>query len=128
MATGLRLPVGVDGTGGAALVTTDENDSKIIRIALGDCDNEHAFQQEIGLGGGMVFDLNDPNAKARSLAKIRSIFRHFRDLRRFKLLPDTIRWEPTKEGELTLSFMYRSLESDEEHEFRMTLRSALEEG
>lgn len=128
MTTGLRLPVGVDGTGGAARVSADENDSKIIRIALGDCDSEHAYQQEAGLGSGMVFDTNDPNAKARSLAKIRSIFRRFQDLNRFKLLPDTVRWERDTEGELTLSFRYKSLESDEEYPFRQTLRSALEEG
>ena len=61
MATGLSLPVGVDGSGGAALVSVDENDSKIIRTALGDCDNAHAYQQELGLSSGMIYDLNDPN-------------------------------------------------------------------
>jgi hypothetical protein len=125
MATGLKLPVGVDPTGRGAMVDGEDENRKIIKTALSDCDNDHAFQQEIGLGIDMVFDINDSRVRARIVARLTEIFRRFEDQHRFKLRRDTIRWEKSG-GELTLNFVYHDIESDEEKPFARTFTGAAE--
>jgi hypothetical protein len=121
MPTGLKIPVGVDASGGMSLVSGEENDAKIIKISLSDDDNENAFQQDIALGLSMIFDINDVTLKARVLRRVRAIFADFLKLKRFKLLTDTIKWsEDTSEQELTLEFRYLDLESDEERLYNRT--------
>jgi hypothetical protein len=122
---GLRLPVGVGANGGAAMVDGDENDMKIITIALGSSENENAFQQDITLGEDMVFDLSDPTIRARILRRLYAIFEVFRVKKRFKLKKETISWEEdSKTQELIMSFKYVNLESDEEILFRRAFTSS----
>jgi len=122
MATGLKLPMGVDATGGAAMVEGEDNNEQIIKTALSDCDNEHAFQQDLGLGADMIFDISDPATRARILRKVKAIFDRFEAQYRFRLLTDTIRWS-VDEGDLTLKFMYHDIESDEDKPFARTFTS-----
>jgi len=122
MAKGLKLPVGVDSMGGAAMVEGEDDNKQVIMAALSDCDNDHAFQQDIGLGVDMIFDISDPISRARILRKVRSIFDRFEALHRFRLLTDTLRWT-TDEGELTLEFIYHDIESDEDRPFARTFTS-----
>lgn len=119
MATGIKIPFSASPTGGIALVSKDENDRKIIKIAMSDGDNENAFEQDLALGLDMIFDINDPLIRPKIVARIKSMFERFQAQKRFKLLRNTIRWddENIKEGELRLSFRYLSLESDEEKEY-----------
>ena len=119
MARGLKVPIGVDITGGAAWVDGEENDRKTIFTALGDCDSENAFQQGLGLGIGMIFDPSDETVRAKILRRLKSIFRVFEEADRYKLLTETISWS-RKEGELTLEFRYLNLETDEELSFAQT--------
>lgn len=120
MPTGLRMPVGVDGTGGAALSSKDEQNHKIIKIALSDCDSDNAFQ-DIGLGNWMIFEIDAPEVQARALNIIRRIFRQFRAEQRYKLLERTIRFNKTTEGELDLEFKYLDIESDQEATFKASI-------
>lgn len=122
---GLKIPVGVNSHGGAALVSGDVNDEKIIMIALGSSENDNAFQQDITLGETMIFDLNDPTIRAKILRKLYGIFNEFRTKKRFELKKDTVTWEedPRKQ-ELTLSFQYTNLESDEDILFRRTFTAS----
>lgn len=117
MPTGLAVPVGVGQDGGARLSTGDENDSKIIRLALGSDDNENAFQQNIGLGDRMVFDIADSVARSKITRRLLELFRSFEAQQRYILRQNTIQWTEG-EGEITLSFMYVQVESDQEKEFR----------
>ena len=118
MPSGLRLPIGVNKSGGMAVVNGDSNDQKLIAVALGDDDNENAFQQSIGLGIGMVFDINDPFIRGGITRKLKEIFELFQAQKRFKLLTDTIEWKTDSETqEMILQFRYLNLESDEEGEF-----------
>jgi hypothetical protein len=118
MATGLKVPIGVNSIGGAALVNGDDNDIKIIKLALTNDDNENAFQQNIGLGEEMIFDLNDPTTRPKIISKLRRIFDKFEANNRFKLLYNTIKWEESSDdGELSLTFKYLNIESDEIKEF-----------
>ena len=122
MATGLALPVGVDGSGGATLLSGDEQDSKILSMALGDDDNDNAFQQNIGLGEFMIFDQPGDRTNALVRQRVNSIFRDFRAAQRFKLLPDTVlfRDEP-EQGEFSIEFKFINLESDEEKTFSASI-------
>jgi len=120
MPTGLRMPVGVDGTGGAALSSRDVQNLKIIKIALSDCDSDNAFQ-DIGLGNWMIFEIDAPEVQARALNFIRRIFRQFRAEQRYKLLERTIQFTKTSEGELDLEFKYLDIESDQEETFKASV-------
>lgn len=118
MPKGLKMPIGRNASGGFAVVDGDDNDKKTIAVALGDDDNENAFQQEIGLGLGMVFDINDPYIRGSIKRRLIRLFKLFEAQKRFKLLTDTIEWKDDSETqELILSFRYLNLESDEENEF-----------
>lgn len=116
MPTGLRVPVGANPGGGAALVDSDDNDNKIISLALGSCDNENAFQQDIGIGDNMVFDVSDTTLRAKIIRRLNGIFKDFEQQKRYRLVKDTIKWEEG-DGELSLSFKYLNLESDEPKDF-----------
>jgi hypothetical protein len=113
--------VGVDATGGAAMAEGDAKDVQVIATAISDCDSDHAYQQELGVGSGMIFDLDSPEGQSRIVRRVRSVFDEFRANQRFKLLVNTIKIEKDTEGELVMEFRYVNLESDEENTFRETL-------
>jgi hypothetical protein len=121
MAKGLALPVGVDATGGAAMAEGDTKDFEVIATAIADCDSDHAYQQDLGVGSSMIFDVNDPEGQSRIIRRVRTVFDEFRAAQRFKLLPNTIKISQDTEGELVMEFRYINLESDEEKTFRETL-------
>ena len=121
MPVGLAMPVGVTPNGGAKLVDGEENDNKIVRLALMSDENDNAFQQDISLGQSMIFELSDGLSRATTLQRLRIIFERFQAQRRYKLKSNTIRWysnqDPEgggKEGESILEFRYLSLEANEE--------------
>lgn len=122
MSKGLRVPVGVDSRGKAAVVDSDENNDKIIKIALGDGDNDNAFEQDQALDEDMIFNISDPIEQARIITKITRIFERFENVeKRFRLMQDTIEWTSDDvdldQGELKLKFRYIDLESDEVKNF-----------
>jgi hypothetical protein len=121
MARGLAIPVGVDATGGTAMAEGDPKNTQVISTAIADCDSDHAYQLDLGVGSGMIFDINDPEGQSQVIRRVRSVFQDFRDVQRFKLLPNTIKIEQETEGELVMEFKYIDLESDEEKTFRETL-------
>lgn len=123
MPKGLAIPVRVNQTGGALLVEGDENDHKIISMALGADDNENAFNQGVALGVDMIFDNNDAQIRPRIVGRLRQIFNRFEQLKRYKLRENTVKWLE-KEGELILEFMYVNMESDEEKTFRRQFRGS----
>lgn len=123
MARGLKIPVGADLTGRTAMVEKDDENTKILFAALSDCENEHAFQQDLGITNLMIFNISDPRARARILARVIRIFEKFEAVHRYKLRTDTIRWtSPPDSGELILEFLYHDLESDEEKPFARVFR------
>lgn len=122
MAKGLALPVGVNVAGGARLIERDEQADKIIYTALSDNDNRNAFQQDIGLGGGMIFDIESPALRAKLLRRIVNIFRDFEQLLLFKLVIDSIIFSSNSDtGDLDIEFKYINLESDEVNIFKRSL-------
>jgi hypothetical protein len=113
MPTGLAMPVGVSQGGGARLSSGDENDDKIIRLALGDDANENAFQQNVGVGANMIFGQSD------------QVFRRFEAQKRYILRRNTIRWTQDSETqEMILTLKYLSVESDKEQMFRESFNAS----
>lgn len=118
MTTGIAIPFTVNPAGGVKLVYKDDNDAKIIRVALSDGDSENAYQQDITLGQEVVFQPSDSSFRSWVATRLNSIFRSFQAEKRFRLLTSTISWEDVEDsGESILSFRYVNLESDEEKEF-----------
>lgn len=122
---GLKMPVGVNPSGGAALMEGDINDAKIIKMALSSDDNENAFQQDIGLGVDMIFGISDTVLQSQITRRVIRLFQNFQTQKRFKLLRNTLKWtEDASQQELTLEFRYVNLESDEEVFFRRAFTAA----
>ena len=124
MATGLKLPISVNTSGGMALSTDVENDNKIIKTGLSDDDNENAFQQGIGLGDKMIFEVNRPELRVTIANDVRLIFERFEAQNRYKLLPSTLKWtENSQDQTLVLEFRYVNLETDEVQDFSRTFEA-----
>lgn len=125
MPKGLKIPISANSKGGFATVEGDDNDAKIIKLALMDGENENAFQQDITLGVDMVFDILDPIARSRIINRLIFIFEIFKAQKRFDLLKNTISWDESSsnEGELVLNFRYLNLESDEEKTYEQKFNS-----
>ncbi len=120
MPRGLAIPVRTNPNGGLALTDGDEQDHKIISLALGSGESENAFQDS-GLRESMIFDVQDDQSRSRIVARLHVVFDAFERLRRFKLRPQTIEWEEDG-GQLELRFKYVSLEANEERDFRSNFR------
>jgi len=122
MPTGIAVPGRPNASGGTLLSRTEDQDASIIKVALGDDNNDNPFQQGIGLGLSAVFDLNDEQIRPLILARLIPLFQRLEAQKRYKLRRETLQWEQGNEGELVLSFKYVSLEADEEREFRQSFR------
>jgi hypothetical protein len=125
MPTGLAMPVGVSQGGGARLSSGDENDDKIIRLALGDDANENAFQQNVGVGANMIFGQSDQVLQATIMRRLNDVFRRFEAQKRYILRRNTIRWTQDSETqEMILTLKYLSVESDKEQMFRESFNAS----
>lgn len=119
--TGLALPITATRVGRSARDEGDDHAAKILMIALSDCDNDNAFQQDRGLGSSMVFEVSTESLKAKILARIRTVFDDLERALLFKLVESSIQWsEGPVQGELTMSLRYIDLESDEQKTFAQT--------
>jgi hypothetical protein len=122
MTMGIKLPIKIAPSGGVSLVDSDDNDFKIISLALGSDDNENAFNQDIGLGIDLVYSVRSPHIRGKIIGGLRKIFAKFEAQKRYKLIPSTIKWiEGPEDGELTLEIKYLNLESDEIKTFSRTI-------
>lgn len=125
MPTGLAMPVGVGPDGGARLSSGDENDDKIIRLALGDDANENAFQQNFGVGADMIFGQADELLQAQIMRRVNEVFKRFEAQKRYVLRSNTITWsQDSQTQELILQFKYLCVESDREQSFRESFSAA----
>ena len=56
------------------IASGSEQDTNVLMLALASDDTENGFQQGQGLGIEMIFDINDPAARADILASLRRVF------------------------------------------------------
>lgn len=110
--------------GGASMVEGEDNDQKTIFAAMSNCDNDHAFQQDLGMDVGVVFQTMDSGVRAKAIRRLRDIFRQFEEDDRYRLLNDSLKWS-VKEGELTLEFSYLNIETDQVQSFSRTYASGV---
>jgi hypothetical protein len=122
MPVGLALPVGADPGGGLRISRGAENDNKIVSLALGDCSNGNAFQQDIGFGPAPIFEINDPALRSTVMMRIRQVFDNFKKERRYELVEGTVKIRSAgdpgvPEGDHIMEFRYISLEVNDERFF-----------
>jgi hypothetical protein len=123
MGRGLQLPIGVGPGGGSVVIDGDEQAAKIIWTALSDCDNDNAFQQDIGLGVDMVFDVQSPESRGKILRRLYAIFRDFERNNLYSLVRSSVKWRDNPAMQETeLEFNFVNLESDELSTFRRVIR------
>lgn len=116
---GLALPVTATSAGRSAISEGDDHASKILKVALSDCDNNNAFQQDRGLRSvETVFAVSTLELRAQVRRRLLAIFRQFERDALYKLVDDSVTWsDDNDDGDLVLSFDYINLESDERETF-----------
>jgi hypothetical protein len=130
MPVGLALPVGVDPGGGFRIVKGEENDNKIVSLALGDCSNGNAFQQDLGFGAPPNFEIKDSALRAQVMLQVRQVFDKFKRARRYELVEGTVKVRAAcdpgvAEVDHILEFRYISLEANDERFFSRPVSSTL---
>lgn len=121
MPTGLRIPVGVNKSGGAS-VETDEaaQNRKLLILALSEGEDNNPFQK---LGGfrELIFQLKNAGVRARAESRLKQILGRYSD--RIQLAPDKpIEFDFSGEGEVVLQFSYVDLLTNTVEEFRQTFK------
>lgn len=118
---GLAVPVGVTPSGSTKMDDGEANDQNVLYTSLSDCDNDNAFQQDLGLGQDVVFGVPNEQLKAMVRRRLTLVFSYWENEERFRLMPETINWIEA-EGSLTLEFRYLNLETDEVQSFSKNLK------
>ncbi len=117
MPTGLKVPVGVGKSGGAAIESNEsEQMKKLLFLALSEGDDSNPFQK-MGLSGDLVFAINSTAFRGKAERQIQQVIQKFSD--RIALAPDTaITLQSLNDGEVELAFEYVDLLTNKVEEFR----------
>lgn len=117
MPTGLKVPVRVSQSGGAAIESNEgEQLKKMLFLALGEGDDLNAFQA-LGLQGNLIFQVQGAGFRGKAERALNNVLARFAD--RIRLRPDQpIRFEELGKGEIEMSFEYIDLLTDKVEEFR----------
>ena len=115
MATGLKIPVGVDKSGGAALETSpSKQNKKILLLALSEGGDNNPFQR-LGIGN-LIFKIKDVATRAQVQREIQRVIGQLSD--RIVLIPnEPITFREDVEGELEVSIKYIDIETNKVEEF-----------
>lgn len=110
--TGVAIPLRSSIGGGLATVTGQENDFKIIALALMSHENDNPFQQSSDNVDGALFDIDDPAGYALLVRRVESAFFDFEQQHRYRLIPGSLQIR-RKDGVAIIYFDYHSIEADE---------------
>lgn len=115
MATGLKIPVGVDKSGGAAIESSSsKQNKKILLLALSEGGDNNPFQR-LGIGN-LIFKIKDVATRAQVQREIEKIIGQLSD--RIVLIPnEPITFKEDVEGELEVSIKYIDIETNKVEEF-----------
>ena len=118
MPTGLRVPVGVNKSGGANIETDEtEQTKKMLKLALSEGGDFNPFQ-DLGLKGDLVFSIRNAAFRGRAQKAIERVLAKFAD--RMRLAPGTaITFNQDIENEIEMSFEYVDLSTNKVEEFEM---------
>lgn len=117
MPTGLKIPVGVSQSGGAA-IETDESKQlrKMLILALSEGGDRNPFQQ-LGIDPAVIFSVDNTAFRGKAQRALNIILARFSD--RIELAPDApIQFEQGDEGEVIMSFSYVDKLTDKVEDFR----------
>jgi len=116
MPTGLKIPVGVDNRGRAAVETNQsKNTQKILTLAFSQGGDDNAFQL-LGIDDRLIFSIKSASFRGKATQAVRRIVSKFPEL--IRIDEATISFDDTIEGELTMSFKYIDLLTNKEEEFK----------
>jgi hypothetical protein len=110
--TGIAVPFSSDGRGRLALVSGDNQLSKIIMLNLSDLDSTNPYQGDIGIGAEMVFAIASTRLRADIRRRINALFRRLQlqDRARLDGAPDFV--TDSSLQEVTCSITYINLEEN----------------
>lgn len=95
------------------IVRGDDLSIQTIATALGEGDHINAFRLDEALGASMIFENVEGEKRSTILAKVRAIFDEFERQNRFRLIPESVRFDSeVGEQEIRLLLMFYDLESD----------------
>ena len=116
MPTGLKVPVGVDKSGGAKIETDIvEQTKKLLVLAFSEGGDDNAFQN-LGIGPGLIFSVKNASFRGKAERTVRLVLKKFID--RVALVPgDEITFDDSEEGEVELRFRYVDLQTGTTEEF-----------
>lgn len=116
MPTGLRIPVGVNKSGGAAVEKNEaEQNRKLLILALSEGEDNNGFQK---LGGfrELIFSIKNAGVRARAEQKLKQILARYSD--RIQLSTDIpIEFDTSRPAEVELRFSYIDLLTNTVQEF-----------
>jgi len=117
MATGLKIPVGVNKSGGAAIEKNGaEQKKKLLTLALSEGGDDNAFQN-LGLNPNLIFSIKDAAFRGKAKREVQRIFGQFLGL--LELAPSTpITFDEDTLGEVALIVSYVDLETNKVETFR----------
>lgn len=119
MATGLKIPVGVDKRGRAAVETNEQsNTKKILMLAFSEGGDKNPFQS-LGLDDRLIFGIKSPAFRGRAIQAVLRVAQKFTEL--IRIDESTIEFDDTQEGQVEVSFKYIDLSVNKEEEFTNTL-------
>ena len=119
MATGLKIPVGVDKSGGAAIETNSQEQlKKLVILALSEGGDDNPFH-DLGLAPNLIFQIKDSAFRAQAQREIERVLAQFPE--RVSMIPnEPITFEEDVEGEVSVNFKYIELEKNTVEEFSTT--------
>lgn len=117
MPTGLKIPVRVSQSGGAAIERSEpEQLKKMLILALSEGDDDNPFQ-DLGIPGNLIFQVQGAGFRGKAERALNNVLAKFAD--RIRLRPDEpIKFEQLGEGEIEMSFEYIDLLTDKVEDFR----------
>lgn len=118
MPTGLRVPVGVNKSGGANIEKDEtQQTKKMLTLALAEGGDDNPFQ-DLGLKGDLVFSVRNSGFRGRALKSVERVIAKMSD--RLQLAPgEQVNFDVSVDNEVTLSFSYIDLSTNKEEEFEM---------
>lgn len=120
MPMGLKIPVGVDQRGRAAVQKNEsQNSQKILELALAEGGDDNPFQ-DLGLEDRLIFGIKTSAFRGKALQAVKNVAAKFVEL--IRIDEGTIQFNEQTEGEVELTFKYIDLLTNKEEEFRSRLR------
>jgi len=124
MPKGLKIPVGVDQRGRAAVESDEsENTKKILTLAFSEGDDDNAFQS-LGLTGTLVFGIKGAGFRGKAIRVVKVILAKFEDIVELDE-SEPIVFQEDVEGEVSMSFFYIDLLTNRKEEFTKRLVRSL---